>query len=202
MAFIKTIPVDEASGEVRELYLRQQRSFGFLPNYAKVFCYRPQLMSAWSNLQHSIKATMDARSYELITVAAALAIDNSYCALAHCKKLLGKFYSGEEVLQILTNDPDSPLSEAEKAMMELAGKTAKNSSLVTRRDIQRLKALGYTDVAIFDIVSAAAARCFFGKVPDALGVEADAPFGELAEALREKLVVGRPISAASPEVID
>jgi hypothetical protein len=44
-----------------------------------------------------------------------------------------------------------------------------------------------------DVVLAAAARCFFSKTLDGLGVLADASYSELAPALREVLVVGRPI---------
>jgi hypothetical protein len=45
-----------------------------------------------------------------------------------------------------------------------------------------------------DIVLAAAARCFFSKTLDALGVLPDASFRELEPELREALVVGRPIA--------
>jgi len=37
MAFIQTVPVDQATGEVRALYERTQASLGYVPNYAKVF---------------------------------------------------------------------------------------------------------------------------------------------------------------------
>jgi hypothetical protein len=47
-----------------------------------------------------------------------------------------------------------------------------------------------------DVVLAAAARCFFSKTLDALGVRADASYSELAPDLREALVVGRPIADA------
>ena len=45
-----------------------------------------------------------------------------------------------------------------------------------------------------DVVLAAAARCFFSKTLDALGVLPDASFHELEPELREVLVVGRPIA--------
>ena len=47
-----------------------------------------------------------------------------------------------------------------------------------------------------DVVLAAAARCFFSKTLDALGVRPDASYAELAPELREALVVGRPIAEA------
>jgi hypothetical protein len=43
-------------------------------------------------------------------------------------------------------------------------------------------------------VTAAAARCFFSKALDALGVQADAAYWELDAELREALTVGRPIA--------
>ena len=45
-------------------------------------------------------------------------------------------------------------------------------------------------------MAAAAMRCFFSKLLDALGLEADAQLGELAPELVDALVVGRPIAAA------
>ncbi len=41
---------------------------------------------------------------------------------------------------------------------------------------------------------AAAARCFFSKTLDALGVRPDSSYGDLEPGLRQALVVGRPIA--------
>ena len=45
-----------------------------------------------------------------------------------------------------------------------------------------------------DVVLAAAARCFFSKTLDALGVLPDAHYRELDPELLDALVVGRPIA--------
>ncbi len=45
-----------------------------------------------------------------------------------------------------------------------------------------------------DVVFAAAARCFFSKTLDALGVLPDSRYRALEPGLREALVVGRPIA--------
>jgi hypothetical protein len=47
-----------------------------------------------------------------------------------------------------------------------------------------------------DVILAAAVRCFFSKTLDALGVQPDSSYGELAPGLREALVVGRPIAGS------
>jgi hypothetical protein len=53
---------------------------------------------------------------------------------------------------------------------------------------------GYQDEEIFDVAATAAARCFFSKLLDALGVQADSTFNDLDPTLREALTVGRPIA--------
>ena len=45
-----------------------------------------------------------------------------------------------------------------------------------------------------DVVLTAAARSFFTKTLDGLGVRPDATYRELDPAVREVLVVGRPIA--------
>ena len=83
MAFIETVPVSEATGDVRAIYERNQARMGYVPNYAKAFSLRPPVWAAWETLLTSIRANLDPRRYELVTVAAARAIACSYCSLAH-----------------------------------------------------------------------------------------------------------------------
>ncbi|MDX6492227.1 MAG: hypothetical protein QOH02_162, partial [Gaiellaceae bacterium] len=73
-------------------------------------------------------------------------------------------------------------------------KVAADTTEVTEADIQRLRDLGLSDPEIFDVVLAAAARCFFSKAVDAVGVQPDAEFSELEPGLRDALTVGRPIA--------
>ncbi|MBV1904530.1 MAG: carboxymuconolactone decarboxylase family protein, partial [Pseudomonadales bacterium] len=87
MSFIETTPSSQAQGEVRELYERQQGAFGFVPNYAKVYCHRPKVMRAWANLQSAIKKTISRKHYELATLSAARALNSSYCSIAHANTL-------------------------------------------------------------------------------------------------------------------
>ena len=44
MAFIKTVPTTEAQGDVLAMYERQEGEWGYVPDYAKVFCHRPEVM--------------------------------------------------------------------------------------------------------------------------------------------------------------
>ncbi len=198
MAFIETTPPVEADGEVREMYERQEDHYGYVPNYAKVFCYRPEIMRLWADLLAGIRRPLDKRRFELVTVAAAHALRSTYCSLAHGKALTD-FFSANEIQAIISGAAIGPLSAAELTMVNLAKKVARDASSVTAADVSALKEHGFTDAEIFDIVATAAARAFFSKLVEGLGADADSTFLDIEESLRESLTVGRPIDRLEPE---
>jgi uncharacterized peroxidase-related enzyme len=198
MAFIETTPPVEADGEVREMYERQEDHYGYVPNYAKVFCYRPEIMRLWADLLAGIRRPLDKRRFELVTVAAAHALRSTYCSLAHGKALTD-FFSANEIQAIISDAAIGPLSAAELTMVNLAKKVARDASSVTAADVSALKEHGFTDAEIFDIVATAAARAFFSKLVEGLGADADSTFLDIEESLRESLTVGRPIDRLEPE---
>ena len=162
------------------------------PNSSRAFAARPAVFAAWQELNGAIKESGgDLRRYELATLAAARRLRSSYCCLAHGRVLAEQFYSADEVPAL----PDG-LDAADVAIMELADKVVVDATSVTEADFDRLRALGLDDAEIMDVVLAAAARCFFSKTLDALGVQPDASYNELDPALRDALTVGRPIEPA------
>jgi uncharacterized peroxidase-related enzyme len=201
MAFIETVAVDQATGDVRAMYEHYQANLGYVPNYAKVFSQRPQVMDGWNNLLASIRSHLDLHRYELITLAAAGALRSSYCMLAHGTILQKKFYAPEQVRAIADDFASAGLAPAEVAMMAFAEQVARDATAITEADIQGLRIHGFTDAEIFDIAAAAAVRCFFSKLLDALGAEPDMTYLQLEDDLRHQLTVGRPISQAPMEQV-
>jgi uncharacterized peroxidase-related enzyme len=197
MPFIKTTQPGDADDTVKAMYARQQAAWGFIPNYAKVFCYRPEVMARWGRLLAEIKRPMDLRRFELVTFVAAHEFRNTACTLAH-GKALREFYGDEQIIAIAAGKFDGVLDEAEAALLRFARQVAKDASRITSGQVQALKDLGYSDAEIFDVAATAAGRAFFTKVLDALGVEPDAPFRGLEAAFRDPLAVGRPIDVREP----
>jgi hypothetical protein len=56
-----------------------------------------------------------------------------------------------------------------------------------------VRSVGLTDEEVFEVVLAAAVRCFFSKTLDATGTAPDGAYRALDPELRESLTVGRPI---------
>ena len=111
MAFIKTIGVDDADEAVSAMYERQQAFWGYVPNYAKAFSHRPDVMARWGQLLAEIKRPMDRRRFELATFVAAHELRNTACTLAH-GKALREFYTDEQIVSIAAGRFDDTLTEA------------------------------------------------------------------------------------------
>jgi uncharacterized peroxidase-related enzyme len=196
MPYIETIPEDSASNGAAEIYAADREAFGHLPNFTRAFSLRPAAYAAWRQLNGAIKEEADLRRYELATVAAAQRLRSSYCMLAHGSVLADQFMDPEAVTALVRDPHGAGLDETDVAVMDLARKVADDATGVTEADVARLRALGLTDAEVLDVVLAAAARCFFSKVLDAVGAEPDARFAALDPGLRDALTVGRPIAAS------
>jgi len=194
MTFIETVPEGEATGATAEMYATDKEAFGHLPNFTRAFSYRPAVYAAWRELNGAIKSSMDLRRYELTTVAAARQLRSSYCTLAHGSVLIDKFLDADSVKAIVADHRRAGLSATDVAVMDFAGKVADDASSIQQADIERLRSSGLSDKEIVDVVLAAAARCFFSKTLDALGVEPDAKYADLDPGVRDALTVGRAIA--------
>jgi uncharacterized peroxidase-related enzyme len=163
------------------------------PNHKAAFATRPGILAAWQQLNGAIKESMDLRRYELATLAAAKRLRSSYCMLAHGGVLARDFLRPHELRRVALEHRSAGLEPLDVAVMDLAEKVAADATSVTEADIDGLRAFGLDDGEIVSVVCAAAARCFFSKALDALGVQPDASYASVEPELREALVVGRPI---------
>lgn len=160
-------------------------------NMERAFADRPGVYAAWRGLVGAITENMELRRYELATFAAAQRLRSTYCSIMHGNVLRNDL--GEDVLA-LTGDREANLDAVDLAIMDFAERVVVDATSITEGDLERLRDLGLTDPEIMDVALAAAARCFFSKTLDALCVQADARFQELAPELQAAFVVGRPIA--------
>ena len=201
MAFIDTISASWVTGEAFAMYDRQQKHYGYVPDYATVFSHRPTVMRRWAELLAEIKRPMDKRRFELATFAAAVTLRSSLCTLAHGKALL-QFFSADDVKAMARGEIPASLSAEEAALMRFACAVAHDASAITAEDVAELKRHGFSDGEVFDVAVTAAGRAFFTKVIESLGVAADSPLLTMDSSLREALTVGRPVEVRDPQRLD
>lgn len=191
MSWIRDADPDDPA--VRALYEADAAVAGFVHGYTRVFGHRPDVYREWAGLNGAVKASMAARHYELATLAAALRLRSSYCALAHGQVLAERLGAADEVRAVVAGREDD-LDPADAAVVRLASKVAAGAAAMSPDDLDELRDLGWSDAQILDVVLAAAARCFFSTVLEAVGAQPDAAYRALDPELRDGLTVGRPIA--------
>ncbi len=192
MTFIKSISEEQAESLILEQYQAAQRSMGYVPNYVKTFSLHPEVYDAWSKLIGAVRSKMRMRRYELVTFAAAMKLECTYCMLAHGAILRKNFFSVDQVIAIVKDFHNADLPPEEVAMMSFAQKIIKNAHQIGEGDIEELRKLGLPDEDILDVVIATTARSFFSKTLDALDASPDEKYLELEPELIQALAVGRP----------
>jgi len=193
MAFIRTIPEEQIGAVAQDQYSAARESMGYVPNYIKAFSLRPEVYDAWTNLISAIRPHMRLRRYELVTFAAAQALDCAYCMLAHGATLRKNFFGVEQMLAIIKDYRDAGLSAEEVTLMTFASKISLHADLVSEQDIDDLRGFGLTDEEILDVILACTARNFFSKTLEAVGAVPDKVYADLEPELLEKLSLGHPI---------
>ena len=78
MSYIKEVSEGEAQGRLAEIYQGDSKAHGYVPNYHKVMSLRPEAIEGWRVLQRAIRSKMRLRAFELVTLAAAQAMDCHY----------------------------------------------------------------------------------------------------------------------------
>ena len=196
MPFLQTVPPEDASGEVKAMYDKDLAAQGYVANYTRAFSARPDVLQGWLALKDAITSGMDPRLYELATVAAATAIRSSYCSLVHGNILATGYYPPEQVVSIAGDGDEAAaaLDAVDAAVVRFARKVAEEADQITPEDVGELRRLGFSDADVFNVILAAAARCFFSKVLDATGTLPDAALNDLPDRLRAALTVGRDIA--------
>jgi uncharacterized peroxidase-related enzyme len=194
MAYIRTIPPEEAEGTLKEIYDKELSSQGFIANGTVTFSLHPDVFLAWQNLLKAIHSKMRLRRFELVTLATASALHCTYCLLAHGAVLRQQVFDADQLEAIVKDYHNAGLSPQEVALMEFAEKVALHAHAVQKEDIDTLRAHGLSDEEILDVTFTASARIFLSKILDAMGTEADMKYLDLEPNVRKAMQKGRPFA--------
>ena len=197
MTFIKTLSEEEAKDLVQEQYQAAMKSNGYVPNYVKTFSLHPEVYEAWNKLIGAIRSKMRMRRYELVTLAAAMELECTYCMLAHGAILRKNFFDKDQLIAIVKDFRNAGLPAEEVALMDFAQKVIACAHQINEEDIEALRKYGLSDEEIFDVTLACTARSFFSKTLDALDAKPDEVYAALEPELVEVLALGRAFPAQS-----
>lgn len=190
--YIKTIEPNEATGDIAALYDAEMASMGYVMEATRCWSARPDIIVPVESLLHQIRDgfSLDLVDFRLITFVAARHVPSSYCSYVYFKAL-SEMLDRETAIAIHRDYRSAGLSERQVAMLEYAEMITRNSSMISEQDINKLRAVGFSDLNIADIALAASFRNFMSRYFDAVGASPEAVFLDADKAVRAELAVGR-----------
>jgi uncharacterized peroxidase-related enzyme len=168
MSRLTTIDPAQATGETRELLDATQRTFGAIPNTAKILASSPAALKTWLESVRALAGgQLDPALREQIALGVAEANECGYCLSAHA-------YVAKHVTRL----SDEAIAESRRlsstdpkvdAALAFAGTVLETRGAVEDADVEQVRAAGYSDGEIAEIVAHVAFNVltnYFNKVAD------------------------------------
>ncbi len=172
---ISWFPVTEPEAmdpAVREMAEAARGQLGFVPNIFRVFAWRPERLRLWrAHYDHLMRGPGGLSFAEREMIACVVSAENRclYCTTSHGYQL--RALLGDPVLaeRILLDYRRADLDERTRAMLDYALKITRTPEECDAADIERLRALGFSQADVWDIVEIASMFNMTNRFADAGG---------------------------------
>jgi uncharacterized peroxidase-related enzyme len=159
--------------DVVGLFERARERLGFVPNVFRVYAARPEHFRRWRAFFNEVtlgESELTQAEREMIAVVVSAENHCLYCMTSHGAGLRQQL--GDQVLgdRITLDYRRAGLDERTTAMLAYAAKLTTHPVECSEADIERLRALGFSDQAIFDIAETAAMYNFTNRIAAATGM--------------------------------
>ncbi len=176
MSWIEEIGMDEAEGDLKDIYEDIKGARGKLSNIMKVQSLNPGAMEAHMELYLSVMfkdSTLRREEGEMIAVIVSAANGCEYC-VEHHSEALNHYWRDEEKVSGLSDDHTSiDLSEKHLAMLDFAEKLTEAPNTIMEEDVETLRENGFSDQDVLNIVLVTGYFNFVNRIALGLGVDVD-----------------------------
>jgi len=165
---------DTAPQGSRELLGAVQKQLGSVPNMFRIISNSPAALEGYLGLNGALaKGKLDPATRERIALAVAQVNGCNYCLAAHT-------YLGENIAkltgaEILANRKGGSTDAKADAAVRFAVETVNARGKVDADEISKVKAAGYSDAEIVEIIVHVALNTLTNYVNSTLGTEIDFP---------------------------
>ena len=147
--------------EIPEEYLEridaERERSGFVPNVFAAYAYAPrQAMAFFEYYDALVDGHLSREELEMVIVAVSGANDCLYCVVAHGALLRIYAEAPQLAEQLATNHRTADISDAHRAMCDVAVKLTEDPAAVEEADLQHLDEHGFSRQEIWDIGSVTA----------------------------------------------
>lgn len=172
-----------AGEEVRALFAQYRERFGRteLPGIVLCFATHPALLKGMLELAENFlfaESLLSRRQKE--TIATYVSRENAcpYCADSHAALLAAQGGSPAMICALGDgNVGDELFTDAERALLQFAGKVNANAPAVSRADVEATMRAGWTEAQVAEAVHIAALFAAFNRIANGFGLPSPYPEG-------------------------
>lgn len=182
MSRINTFPsVEAAPAAAQPLLEGAKKSLGSVPNLFRVIANSPAALEGYFGLNGALsKGALDAKTRERIAVAVAEINGCGYCLSAHT--YLGKNLAKLDDAELTANRSGASNDPKADAAVRFAAKVVRERGHVSDSDVVAVKAAGYDDAQVVEIVLHVALNTLTNYVNEVAKTEIDFPVVKLRSA--------------------
>lgn len=173
VAFIYSVPAEEATGELAQAYDEVRSQRGDIANIFQAMSLRPDVVRAHLNFYVPLMygdSGLTRAERETLAVVVSAANNCSYCVLHH-SDALGKYEKDREIIARLgKGEIPEKLPPRAAALARYARKLTKQSFAIEESDIKALRDVGFNDADILTANLIAAYYNMINRFVDGLGV--------------------------------
>ena len=151
-----------------------KKQLGIVPNLFRVVATSPAALEGYLGLNAALgKGLLDARTRERIALAVAELNGCDYCLSAHT--YLGKNVAKLDDAELAANREGGSSDAKADAALRFAAKVVRERGHVTDADVKTVKAAGYSDAQVIEIVLHVALNTLTNYVNEVAKTEIDFP---------------------------
>jgi len=190
MARVALLDPDQATGRAKDVFERVKSYYRMVPGLQKGLAYLPETTDAlWALSQATVREGSIREELKRVFFAVtACEVECQYCTAAHMMALRGKHWSTEECVEVIDGKPSPRLSEKENAAVNFARIVGRQPAAVTDEMVDDLRAVGWTDAEIVEIVASVALMRYTSTVAVALDVPLEKGMVDMVENRGARLV--------------
>jgi uncharacterized peroxidase-related enzyme len=159
-------------GRYGEMIQKAQAAGQSVPGIWQLFAYKPEMTQHLSALTEAIMrgpSPLTIAQRELIAAVTSSTNRCPFCTGSHVATA-GELYGDKAKVQAACTNPETaPLTEAEKVLLYFVQKVTKEAYRTQPSDIDELKAVGWSDEAIYDAIAVCGLFNFYNRWNDANG---------------------------------
>jgi len=171
--WIRIVPPDEATGDLKRAYERILSSRGRIPDIRAVMAGEPLVVDGFASFfpeNNYACSSIDRRLAEMIATVASVANGSGFGAPAHSRRLAATTGDPSFADGILRDYRSAALPAKERLLLDYVWKLSRSPGDMTEADIEGLRAQGWTDSQIVATVHVTALFAYMNRVAEAFGL--------------------------------